>query len=112
MLLRLAPCQSDPVLHLPPKNWYPMTPERWQKLKDVCNLALEREPAERSSFVAKACGGDQELHREVESMIARATMGGGVLDGPIWKDFAAESSIPTPETIGSYRILRVIGEGG
>jgi serine/threonine protein kinase len=94
-----------------------MIPERWQKLKEVCSLALEKEPAERAAFVADACGEDQELRREAESMIARATRGGGVLDGPIWKGFtpgteSAETNIAIPETIGSYRILRVIGEGG
>jgi tetratricopeptide (TPR) repeat protein/predicted Ser/Thr protein kinase len=97
-----------------------MTPERWQRLKEICNLALECEPAERDSFVANTCGADQELLREAKSMIARATSGGGVLDGPIWRDFAlGDESVEVttqtpsiPETVGRYRILRVIGEGG
>lgn len=99
----------------------PMTPERWEKLKGLCNSALEREPGERSSFLAKACIGDEGLRRDAESMIARATLRGGVLDGPIWKDFqfqpvagvaVVEVAQPTPAAVGRYRILRVIGEGG
>jgi serine/threonine protein kinase/Tfp pilus assembly protein PilF len=98
-----------------------MTPERWQKLKGLCDLALQREPGQRASFLAEACAEDDELRREAESMIARATSGGGILDGPIWKDFGLEADPgdvvveavqPIPETIGRYRILRVIGEGG
>jgi serine/threonine protein kinase/tetratricopeptide (TPR) repeat protein len=97
-----------------------MTPERWQKLKDLCNLALEREPSDRNSFLAEACQDDGELRREAESMIARATSGGGILNGPIWNKFGGElPGVPgqellpwQPATIGHFRILRVLGEGG
>jgi tetratricopeptide (TPR) repeat protein/tRNA A-37 threonylcarbamoyl transferase component Bud32 len=102
-----------------------MSPERWEKLKDLCHLALEREPEKRVSFLRDACSGDADLLRDAQSMVARATSGGGILDGPIWKDFGLEvqpaavsvaeaepADGPIPETIGRYRILRVIGEGG
>ncbi len=96
-----------------------MTSEKWQKLKEICNLALEREPDERHSFLALICSGDEDLRRYAESMIARATSGGGILEGPIWKDLGIEADIAEclsgqfiPKRIGRYQILRVIGEGG
>jgi tetratricopeptide (TPR) repeat protein/tRNA A-37 threonylcarbamoyl transferase component Bud32 len=90
-----------------------MTPERWQKLKELCHLALEREPAQRGLFLAQACPGDEELRREAESMIARATEGGGVLDKPVWEGLGIEAAAPlVPAAVGRYRIVRVLGEGG
>ncbi|HLZ13395.1 MAG TPA: tetratricopeptide repeat protein [Candidatus Acidoferrum sp.] len=90
-----------------------MTPERWQKLKELCHLALEREPGQRGPFLAEACLGDEELRREAESMIARATVGGGVLDKPVWEGLGIEAPAPlVPAAVGRYRIVRVLGEGG
>jgi serine/threonine protein kinase/Tfp pilus assembly protein PilF len=96
-----------------------LTPERWQKIKELCHLALEREPGERGTFLAQACPGDEALRHEVESLIARATVGEGVLDQPIWQERGANGGITSPVaatwipmTVGDYRILRVIGRGG
>jgi serine/threonine protein kinase len=97
-----------------------MTPERWQKLKQLCHSALEREPSQRAPFLAEACLDDGELRREAESMIARATTAQGILDVPIWEKLAVEVAETTadesarrvPAAIGRYRILRVVGEGG
>jgi tetratricopeptide (TPR) repeat protein/predicted Ser/Thr protein kinase len=97
-----------------------MTPERWQKLKGLCYLAMEREPALRASFLLEACLDDEELRREAESMLAHATASPGILDGPIWErlgvDVAATPAAGgdrwVPASVGRYRILRVVGEGG
>jgi hypothetical protein len=43
--------------------------ERWQRIKDVFQAALERPAAERAAFLGKACGDDSELRREVESLL-------------------------------------------
>jgi hypothetical protein len=33
-----------------------MTPERWARIKEVFNAALERDEGKRTDFVATACG--------------------------------------------------------
>ncbi len=33
-----------------------MTPQRWERIKELFEAALERSPEERSAFVAEACG--------------------------------------------------------
>jgi hypothetical protein len=47
-----------------------MTPDRWQRVARVCESALEREPSMRAAYVAEACGDDETLRREVESLLA------------------------------------------
>src|SRR5262249_10432033 len=47
-----------------------MTRERWQQVKALLQPALEREPDQRTAFLAEACVGDQSLLVEVESLLA------------------------------------------
>ena len=49
-----------------------MTPERWQKVKEICFAVLDREPDERAAALQELCAGDDELQRDVEVMIADA----------------------------------------
>ena len=46
-----------------------MTPERWQEVERLYQSALERDPAERTAFLASACGTDDALRREGESLL-------------------------------------------
>lgn len=52
-----------------------MTPERWQQVKGVLENVLEITPPERDAFLDQACDGDQELRREVESLLAAGDEG-------------------------------------
>ena len=47
-----------------------MQAKRWQEIDRLFDAVLEREPAERASFLADSCAGDDELRREVESLLA------------------------------------------
>jgi tetratricopeptide (TPR) repeat protein len=86
-----------------------MTPERWQRVKEVCDVALEREAGERAAFLAEACAGDGTLLREVEALLAGADTGSDILDRPVWGQVASNHPLPT---FGRYRVLRIVGEGG
>ena len=44
--------------------------ERWAKVKAVYQAALDEEPAGRAAFVREACGKDEGLRGEVESLLA------------------------------------------
>jgi serine/threonine protein kinase len=48
-----------------------MTPELWDRAKEISAEALERAPAVRRSYVAKSCGGNRFLQDEVEFLIAQ-----------------------------------------
>lgn len=46
-----------------------MDAERWTRIEQLCQAALERDAKEQAAFLASACGSDQELRREVESLL-------------------------------------------
>jgi serine/threonine protein kinase/Tol biopolymer transport system component len=92
-----------------------MTPERWQRVADVCESALEREPAMRADFVAEACGDDADLRSEVESLLAHEGTP-LVLEQGIQAVAAvildADSALEPNTVLGPYRIEQLIGAGG
>jgi len=94
-----------------------MTPERWQQIKQFFNSALEREQSERSAFLAEACGDDESLRSEVESLLSSHERDGRFIDAPA-VEFVADllidnqSTMTSGQTLGSYRILSTLGRGG
>jgi non-specific serine/threonine protein kinase/serine/threonine-protein kinase len=49
-----------------------MTRDEWRRIKDVAMQAWEQPPGARASFIAAACGGDEGLWREVDSLVRSA----------------------------------------
>lgn len=47
-----------------------MNPDRWAQIDRLLDEALERAPHERASFLGAACQGDDDLRREVASLLA------------------------------------------
>ena len=60
-----------------------MEAERWQRINDLFLTALEREPADRSAFINEACAGDNELRREVESLLAAHEHAPNFIEEPV-----------------------------
>jgi tetratricopeptide (TPR) repeat protein len=86
-----------------------MDADRWDRIAQLYSLTCEQPEPSRAAFLAKACDGDKELQREVESLLRQ----GVSRDGPL--EHVAEAvgnAWGCPATIGPYRILRLIGEGG
>ena len=59
-----------------------MTPERWQQVNEVFHSALEHEPRQRADFLSQVCAGDEELRREVESLIRSHQQNSSFIDSP------------------------------
>ena len=96
-----------------------MDPERFQELKDLVGAALELPVAERDAFVVRRCGKDAELLAEARSLLAQeSSFGADVLTMDVTARVGREAARVSdaadvhPETIGPYRILQRIGEGG
>ena len=47
-----------------------MNPERLRQIENLYRAALEQQPGRRSAFLARSCGEDEDLRREVESLFA------------------------------------------
>jgi len=52
-----------------------MNPERLRQVEKLYHSTRERERGERGAFLAEACRGDEELRREVESLLAQSGSG-------------------------------------
>ena len=48
-----------------------MTPERERDVELICRAALERPVAERTGFLAEACGEDVDLRPAAEPLVAQ-----------------------------------------
>ncbi len=94
-----------------------MDPERWRQIDAIFKSALEVPAGERAAFVERACGGDEELRREVESLVAHDHS--GFLDEPLAEEAARVLAAAgerarslAGEMVGPYRVVSRLGEGG
>ena len=58
-----------------------MDPARWRRVEEIYQAAEERKPEERAAFLAVTCAGEEDLRREVESLLAQPSSD-GMLDRP------------------------------
>ena len=93
-----------------------MSSERWQQAKEIFHAALDRAPGERSAFLTNACGGDELLRKEVESLISSHEKDGSFIDSPAYEVAAGimetEQQLKAGQMIGHYEILSTLGKGG
>ena len=89
-----------------------MTPERWQQVEQLYHAVLELEPGERAWFLAENCKGDDDLRREVESLLAAEQSLNTVLEHPALEAETAPVGFVPGTHLGSYRIETVLGVGG
>jgi serine/threonine-protein kinase len=94
-----------------------MNPERWQQIKTLLQSSLEREPPERFAFLTEACGDDQSLLAEVQSLIRSHEQAGTFIESSAVAvmaeslvDNSAASNIG--DTLGHFRVLRRLASGG
>src|SRR5262249_17887981 len=91
-----------------------ITPELWETVKSFFQVALERPPAERISFLEQNCP-DLDIRREVASLLAGYEEAGSFLsDGRLDGDASAKvGRLRSGEILaGRFNILHFIAAGG
>src|SRR6185437_6560497 len=97
-----------------------MTPERWRKVEEIFQAAVELLPEERSRYVAQVCADDTTLRSDVESLLSQHDSAGELLEEPIYantelgmlESFVEETDPMIGRRLGTYRVEREIGRGG
>ena len=94
-----------------------MTPEQWERIKELVEAGLEREGEARSCFLDQACAGEPSLRAEVVELIASHERAGSFMAAPaaemttrLLADEPAESLVG--RRMGPYEVVKEIGHGG
>ena len=90
-----------------------MPENSWEKIKELVDEALEREPEERSAFLDEACPDDSRMRAEVESLLSSFEKAGDFMKTPAAENLTVEMTRLTEGSrLGRYEIERLLGEGG
>lgn len=92
-----------------------MDAQRWARVVDLLSDALDHPPERRAAFLERACGGDGDMMREVQSLISQHEADPDFLDTPVARvaDLLGASSEPEESwALDRYRVVRRLGRGG
>lgn len=91
-----------------------MDKERWQEISQIFNIALEKPGAERSDYLNEACGDNPGLRGEIEVLLAASEESDSFMDSSKIRlaEKKAEPRFSENETLGSFQIIEMLGEGG
>ncbi len=103
-----------------------MEPERWNQIEQLFESALEHHESNQAAFLERACGGDDELRREVASLLAQRSAAAKFIEVPAVR-MASAFAVPDQElatqtvedaadiighTFAHYRAVNKLGGGG
>ncbi len=87
-----------------------MTPQRHQQIGAIFLAALDVPAAQRAALLARLCGDDTALRREVDELLARDART-ALLDTPLQTP-QLDALAGVPARIGAFEVLGLLGEGG
>lgn len=92
-----------------------------KNLYELFEAATDLPPEERRSYLDDACAGHPEMRRDLEALLTRDASESLFLETPAVVQFVesddrsgvvSSRDIPQPASIGPFRILRLLAEGG
>src|SRR6185503_20240086 len=94
-----------------------MANAQWQKVREIFDSALLRQPNERRRFVNEVCGDDQTLRAEVESLLSSHDGAESFMERPAVAEVAhmieiGPTKLEAGKCFGHYEIIKQIGAGG
>lgn len=100
-----------------------MKADRWERIEQLCQEALERGEEQQDAFLESACGNDQELRCEIESLLANRERAEHFIETPAIQMAArslatqeanhpAETSRQIGRVISHYKVIEKVASGG
>ncbi|MDQ6699944.1 MAG: serine/threonine-protein kinase, partial [Acidobacteriota bacterium] len=92
-----------------------MIEARWRRIESLFQSALDRDRSERDSYLEEACGGDEELYREVKSLLTCHEESSFLKTDAVTLGLRAieqRSAFGPGQQLGPYRIEAQIAAGG
>jgi len=96
--------------------------ERWSRIREIYDQALELDERRRAEFLEHSCGGDERLLQEVKSLLAHEKLAEHFIESPalqvVSKMVAGSLQMQESETslagrtVSHYHILEKLGGGG
>lgn len=94
-----------------------MTAERYQRVKEIFQAAIECEPSKRPALLLETCKDEELLRGDVESLLAYYDLAEDFIERSAFGigarlliDDEFESLVG--QTIGNYRLISILGRGG
>src|SRR5688500_14051511 len=89
-----------------------MNAAQWNRLRTVCQGALDQPAGARRVWLAEACADDPALLAEAEALLRSHETAGDFLEEPAQVDPEDIETLPPGARLGAYEILEEIGRGG
>ena len=93
-----------------------MDQERWRRVDELFNAAIDLPAGERSAYLGSACDDDPALRAEVESLLEADEQDDPGFEQIIPQTAEAVLDLNAPlhagDRVGAYRVIRPIGQGG
>ena len=92
-----------------------MNAERWKRIEEIFQSALELPSSQRGEYVAQVCGEDLELRVEIESLLANdnaTTALDSIVEGDLRVMVQDVDVSEIGMRVGPYRLVRELDSGG
>jgi len=91
--------------------------DRYRRIDEIFQAALELEPRERTSYISEACSGDAALLKEVEYLLASDGQQWELIGTPAFEMVAPllakdQPALEAGDSIGHYQVVSLLGVGG
>lgn len=96
-----------------------MNPDRWKQIDEILDAVLEIPSERHEEFLSEKCGGDDDLKREIRSLLKGQTSADNFMENSAMNLLAKEIAQDKEETsslvgrqFGTYTVEKPIGAGG